>query len=101
MDDEQNTLIQDKSASPGHQFDFLIGRALSHVTSIPAICVVVERPLEWSPRHLCGRGTRSTAIISSDRGKQPQLISAASHVLPRPSRLNCPQMAGGAPGHRD
>ena len=49
MDDEQNTLIQDKSASPGHQFDFLIGRALSHVTSIPAICVVVERPLEWSP----------------------------------------------------
>ena len=57
MDDKQNTLIQDTSASPGHQFDFLIGRALSHVTSIPAICVVVERPPEWSPRHLCGRGT--------------------------------------------
>ena len=27
MDDEQNTLTQDKSAPPGHQFDFLIGRA--------------------------------------------------------------------------
>ena len=94
MDDEQNTLIQDKSASPGHQFDFLIGRALSHVTSIPAICVVVERPLEWSPPSV--GELRSTAIISSDRGDQPQLILVTSNVLSRPSRPYCPQIGRGA-----
>ena len=56
MDDGQNTLIQDKSASPGHQFDFLIGRAShtwllfppsvwswkAHWSGPLAICVVVE-----------------------------------------------------------
>ena len=66
-DDKQNTLIQDKSAPPGNQFDFLIGRAFC--TWLPAICVVVECHLESSPPSFVGE-LHSTAIISGDRGDQ-------------------------------
>ena len=77
MGDEQSTLTQDKSTSPGHQLGFLIGRASqTWLLFRPSVQVcsasvwswnapgVVPSPAVWSwnPRH-CN--------ISSDRGKQP------------------------------